>query len=157
MIPSDRFGSCRSNSCTISTSVRLKSRMAFMASVTVSRVMQLITIRTFGFLSRRSRMISFIFPEDPPIKACVGTGKFHHRFPGAVPARSPDCLWQISACFLQKSKGIFLFLNGIDLSFQARSAISTETEPVPAPHIIADRILLKTKLGQKPYAPLPLS
>lgn len=50
---------------------------------------------------------------------------------------------------LQKSKGIFLFLNGIDLPLPGTQRHLNRNRARTRSHIIADRILLKTKLGQR--------
>ena len=55
------------------------------ASANVSTVTVFNTTRMFGFFRRSSSRISFKFPADPPINACVGTGSASSAS-GAVPS-----------------------------------------------------------------------
>ena len=87
----------------------LHSFMQAKVSPTVSSVIQFMTIRTCGFFSRRSSTISFIFPEDPPIKAWVGAGSSSIAS-GAVPAMI--LIWSNANFFLfslQKCNGCRIF------------------------------------------------
>ena len=147
MIPSDRFGSCR--------------RQLYDIHIRQAEISDGI----HGFRHRLqcdaidhdpySRIFVQKKPDDlihisgrPADKGMCRNRQFRHRFRCSTRHDLQIVCGKFPPVLLQKSKGIFLFLDGIDLPLPGTKRHLNRNRACARSHIIADRILLKTKLGQ---------
>ena len=75
--------------------------------------------------------------------------QLHHSFRRSTRYDLQIICGKFPLVLLKKSKGILLFLDGIDLPLPGTQRHLNGNRACACSHIIADRILLKAKLGQR--------
>ena len=147
MIPSDRFGSCRRQLYDIH--IR-QAEISYGIHGFRHRLQgdAVDPIRTPGFSSRRSRMIVHV-SGGPTDKGMCRNRQFHHCFRCSTWHDLQIVCRQISACSPSEEQGHLPFSRWHRPAPSRHKRHLNRNRACARSHIIADRILLKTKLGQR--------